>query len=399
MSSIQTDVYSIIPPYMQENIAQYFDDNSLTIESQSQKNALFQIRTIRNITSKALSTSPSVVLPYKEEAPIEVWDGSKKPKEIFVSRTISNLNKKDNSNKNELVEKCYQHMGDFDLFCQKILQRYAVNNSTKAVKSVLFSDHIAAYNNAFWDPNEECVYFGTYNIFNQLSNNEDVIKHEFGHAITQYSSNLTYCNQSGALNESISDVIAIMAKHFKNNTLAQEATDVDWLIGNETIATGTLVFKDSSNKIVKHYTYDKANGTALRSFKDPGSAYKNHPALGTDPQPKDMRGFELMGDDNGGVHINSSIPNHVFYTVSTKLLEGCWKKAGMIWYNTVLNAKASDDFPTFAFKTLKYAQENYGDGISNVVGQAWQSVGVNPRDTKGHYTLGVAKQEVLTNRS
>jgi Zn-dependent metalloprotease len=59
------------------------------------------------------------------------------------------------------------------------------------------------------------------------------------------------------------------------------------------------------------------SGVALRSMKDPGTAYDD-PQLGRDPQPANMANYLDTTDDNGGVHINSGIPNHA----SISLLRG-----------------------------------------------------------------------------
>ena len=56
----------------------------------------------------------------------------------------------------------------------------------------------------------------------------------------------------------------------------------------------------------------KVNGVALRSMKDPGTAYDD-PTIGKDPQPGHMKNFVRTTSDNGGVHINSGIPNRAFY--------------------------------------------------------------------------------------
>jgi Zn-dependent metalloprotease len=57
------------------------------------------------------------------------------------------------------------------------------------------------------------------------------------------------------------------------------------------------------------------HGKALRSMKAPGTAYDD-PRIGRDPQPAHMDGYVDTDDDNGGVHINSGIPNHAFYLAS-----------------------------------------------------------------------------------
>ena len=74
----------------------------------------------------------------------------------------------------------------------------------------------------------------------------------------------------------------------------------------------------------------KVQGEALRSMKEPGSAY-NDPTLGKDPQPGHMKNYVETTDDNGGVHINSGIPNRAFYLTAKELGGYAWEKAGKIW--------------------------------------------------------------------
>lgn len=69
-------------------------------------------------------------------------------------------------------------------------------------------------------------------------------------------------------------------------------------------------------------------------MKAPGTAY-NDPLLGKDPQPAHMKDYQKMTDDNGGVHINSGIPNHAFYLVAMELGGYAWEKAGRIWHVTL----------------------------------------------------------------
>src|SRR5699024_6933438 len=116
----------------------------------------------------------------------------------------------------------------------------------------------------------------------------------------------------GALNESLSDVFGSLIKQY---TLGQTAADADWLIG-----TGLLA--------------PRVTGKALRSMKEPGTAYDDD-VLGKDPQPSTMDGYVNTGRDNGGVHINSGIPNRAFYLVATALGGNAWERAGQIWYDVL----------------------------------------------------------------
>src|SRR2546427_3922895 len=120
---------------------------------------------------------------------------------------------------------------------------------------------------------------------------------------------LSYHGQSGALNESMSDVFGSLVKQM---AAGQTADKADWLIG-----AGLLM--------------PSVSGVALRSMKDPGTAY-NDPQLGQDPQPANMANYLDTTDDNGGVHINSGIPNHAFFLTATKIGGYCLGKASRPWY-------------------------------------------------------------------
>ena len=84
------------------------------------------------------------------------------------------------------------------------------------------------YDNAFWDGGQMVFGDGDGEVFNSLHRSLDVIGHELTHGVTQYTAKLDYQDQSGALNESISDVFGILVKQYK---LGQTADQADWLIG------------------------------------------------------------------------------------------------------------------------------------------------------------------------
>ncbi|CFW45164.1 metalloprotease [Bordetella pertussis] len=105
----------------------------------------------------------------------------------------------------------------------------------------------------------------------------------------------------------------------------------------------------------------------------PGSAYDD-PLLGRDPQPGHMRDFVQTGEDNGGVHINSGIPNRAFHLAATALGGHAWEVAGRIWYDTLrlpaLTPQA--DFALFARLSVEQAH----GAAQAAVRQAWTDVGV-----------------------
>ncbi|MFD5030066.1 M4 family metallopeptidase [Streptomyces sp. NPDC058405] len=212
------------------------------------------------------------------------------------------------------------------------------------------------YANAFWDGEQMVFGDGDGEIFLDFTLPVDVIGHELAHGLTQYTANLSYYGQPGALNESVSDVFGSLVKQY---TLDQTADQADWLIGQGLLAP-------------------RVTGVALRSMKAPGTAYDDD-VLGKDPQPATMDDFVHTGRDNGGVHINSGIPNHAFYLLADRLGGKSWERAGQIWFDVLTGGELAVDasFADFARLTLAAARARFGDGAEHeAVAKAWSQVGV-----------------------
>lgn len=213
------------------------------------------------------------------------------------------------------------------------------------------------YDNAFWDGTQMVFGDGDGEVFNRFTLSVDVIGHELTHGVTELTAGLTYQGQSGALNESVSDVFGSLVRQ---RAAGQTADQADWLIG-----AGLFT--------------EAVNGVALRSMKAPGTAYDD-PKLGKDPQPATMADYVDTTDDNGGVHINSGIPNHAFYLAATAIGGNAWEAPGQIWFDTLTGdgIAADCDFATFAGLTIAAATARYGADSSEVaaVQQAWAQVGV-----------------------
>ena len=226
------------------------------------------------------------------------------------------------------------------------------NNGMALVATV---HHRREFNNAFWDGKQ--MAYGTgdgklFRTFLELS----VVGHEMTHGVIEHSGGLIYQDQSGALNESIADVFGALTQQ---RTLGQEVHEADWLVGKGILGPGI-------------------NGLALRSMKAPGSAYSDD-LLGQDPQPWHMDQYNATPDDNGGVHINSGIPNHAFYLFCAYLGGRAWAGPGQIWYHalqTLNNPMAT--FADWANKTVDSAIELTGRGSTEVtmLRRAWKLVGI-----------------------
>jgi Zn-dependent metalloprotease len=212
------------------------------------------------------------------------------------------------------------------------------------------------YDNAFWNGDRMVFGDGDGQVFGRFTSSFTVIGHELTHGVTQYTAGLVYKDQPGALNESISDVFGSLVEQYAKK---QTAATASWLIG-EGLFT----------KNVK--------GVALRSMKAPGTAYDD-PRLGKDPQPADFAHYVQTTDDEGGVHLNSGIPNRAFYLVAHRLGGHAWERAGRIWYDTLLSGlKPATDFAGFASATIAAAAKRYGDSSAEVVAvqAGWTGVGV-----------------------
>ena len=113
-------------------------------------------------------------------------------------------------------------------------------------------------------------------------------------------------------------------------------------------------------------------------MKAPGTAY-NDPVLGKDPQPAHMRDYQHVNYDNGGVHINSGIPNHAFYRVAKEIGGSAWEKAGRIWYVALRDKlDARSNFRDAARKTSQVAGTLFGarSREQEAVRKGWAAVGI-----------------------
>lgn len=215
--------------------------------------------------------------------------------------------------------------------------------------------------NAYWDGEQMVFGDGDGVYFTSFTGAVDVIGHELTHGVVQHTAGLIYLAQPGALHESIADCFGAMTAQHQRGQRAEEA---DWLIG-----AGLFT--------------DAVQGVALRSMKAPGTAYDD-PVLGKDPQPDSMAHYaDLPHDaenDNGGVHINSGIPNRAFYLAATGIGGRTEEGAGLLWYDALTRGglPRDADFATFAAATLAAAEARHGadSAVRAAVAEAWRTVGV-----------------------
>jgi len=148
----------------------------------------------------------------------------------------------------------------------------------------------------------------------------------------------------------------VFASCVKQRLLGQTVDEADWLIGEG-------IFLPS------------VRGRALRSMSEPGTAYDD-PVLGKDPQVGSMADYVETTEDNGGVHLNSGIPNRAFQLAAVAIGGRSWEVPGRIWYAALTSGIGpTADFVDFAAATLEAAGAVSGEARA-AVASAWAGVGV-----------------------
>ena len=246
------------------------------------------------------------------------------------------------------------------------------------------ADDLIYYVNAFWCPGcgtggANFMMFGEgiptiYRLepsgqwVNYLAASLDVVAHELTHGVTDYSSQLDYRNESGALNEAFSDIIGTSAEFYFQPRAADVVNNIatmtaDYLVGEDSFRGGTT------------------NG--IRSLANP-AAFGN-------PDHYSKRRYIGTGTDNGGVHYNSTIVGHAFYLAieggpnrtSGLSVQGVGDKnrdqIEKVFYRAfVYNLPSQATFSMARIATIQSARDQYGTGsaVEQAVTQAWTAVGV-----------------------
>ena len=338
-------IYCIIPPHMLKEIArrgsagqQAWAWQTLTLSEQmrGQRQALSVIA--------AMGTTATGT---KRRTIYDARNGSRLP-----GRLVSGEG--DPRSDDRAVNEAYDGSGaTYDLYFT-VFGRNSIDERGMRLDSTVHYGR--KYDNAFWNGQQMVYGDGDGELFNRFTIAIDVIGHELTHGVTEYEAGLEYQDQPGALNESFSDVFGSLVKQYKRRQTAKEA---DWLIGKGLLARGV-------------------KGKALRSMKEPGTAYDDD-ILGKDPQPGHMTDYVRTRDDNGGVHINSGIPNRAFYETAIRLGGNAWAKAGQIWYTTLRDKlRPTSSFKDAARWTVAVARDLYGAGSleQKAVRGGWVAVGI-----------------------
>ncbi len=255
------------------------------------------------------------------------------------------------------VDEAYLGLGATYRLFWEVFERHSIDDDGMALLATVHYGQ--DYENAFWDGRQMVFGDGDGELFNRFTIALDIVAHELTHGVIQHEGVLAYVGQSGALNESLCDVFGSLARQ---RQLGQGVEEADWLIG-------------------KGLFTERVAGRALRSMAMPGTAYDD-PLLGRDPQPDHMNAFVVTDEDNGGVHINSGIPNRAFHIAAMMLGGHAWERAGRIWYDALVDRRLGQesDFVAFATLALDNAERRYGaeSREAAAVREGWRRVGVLP---------------------
>lgn len=188
-----------------------------------------------------------------------------------------------------------------------------------------------SYQNAFWNGNQ-MVYGDDFPV-------KDVVAHELTHAVTERTANLEYSWQSGALNESFSDIFGTMVDRD------------DWLMG-EDLPDDALGGRE-----------------AIRDLSDPKRF----------GQPDHVRDWVETSSDNCGVHTNSGIPNKAFYNIATSAAVGK-DKAERIFFRTLTHyLQANSSLEDARAQAIQSASDLYPNdsAVANAVRAGFDAVGLD----------------------
>lgn len=254
------------------------------------------------------------------------------------------------SNNNQWSSKtavsAHYNAGETFNFYKNTFGRNSINDQGGNIISIINVNEKngASMDNAFWNGN--AMFYGNGDVaFTPLAKSLDVASHEMTHGVIQNTADLVYQNESGAINESMADVFGILA-----------GNPTGWKLGTEVVKTSYFpsgALRDMSNP---------HNGGS--SLSDPGW------------QPRHVSEKYAGTQDNGGVHINSGIPNWAFYKFATAIGRD---KAQKVYYKTLTSyLNKSSQFIDLRRAVIQAATDFYGASSAevNAAKTAFDEVGI-----------------------
>jgi Zn-dependent metalloprotease len=345
-------VQCIIPPYVTERLSRS-DNAEVRERAEANAAAAARARTLRARASAAPSLRARPAATRTKQRLVYDARNTDKLPGVLV-RTEGQGPVADTA-----VNEAFDHAGSTYDFYDTVFKRSSLDgNGMTLVGTVHLAESggrgkFLPLDNAFWDGRQMAYGDGDGVIFQRFTRSLDVVGHELTHGMQSFTSNLEYEGQSGALNEHFADVFGVLVRQWKNRESAAKA---DWVIGREVLVPAPT-------------------RRGVRDMEHPGTAFAHDPYLGTDPQPAHMSKLYEGQDDNGGVHMNSGIPNRAFVLAAKRIGGNAWDAAGRIWYDTMLRLPKRCEFQECAELCVQVAAATGADA-ADVVRRAWAEVGV-----------------------
>jgi Zn-dependent metalloprotease len=263
--------------------------------------------------------------------------------------------------KDRVANVAYDNSGSVYAFYKTALGRCSIDDKGMPIQSIVHQDDMDGngrnrpMSNAYYQNADKVMRYGdgdrkTYASFVGL----DIAGHELTHGVTAHTAGLKYQGQSGALNESFSDVLGMAVRQWKQGVTVDQA---DWRLGADAPAL----------------TASRSVGP-IRSMSNPNSVNN---------QPAHLTQFKVMKRDEdhdwGGVHTNSGIPNRAFYGAAMRIGGYVWEKSAKIWYVALRDyLRPNATFADAARATVHVAGDLYGEGSREqaAVIAGWKDVGI-----------------------
>ncbi len=243
-----------------------------------------------------------------------------------------------------LAVSAHYNAGEVYRYFEETFNRNSINgNGGNVISLINISDENGEdMDNAFW--NGVAMFYGNgdFAFTAPLAKALDVAGHEVSHGVVQNTANLEYFGESGAMNESFADVFGAMIDRD------------DWRMGEDVVNTNiysTGALRDLANP---------NNGG--NSLNDPGY------------QPAHTNEQYTGSEDNGGVHINSGIPNRAFFLFASNVGKA---KAEQVYYRALTTyLTRSSQFLSLREAVIQSAQDLYGSAEAGAAADAFTAVGI-----------------------
>lgn len=266
-----------------------------------------------------------------------------------------------NSQNNPATDVHWAMEKTYDFYLNQ-LSRNSFDNAGGLIKNYVHKD--VAWNNANWNGTVMSYGDGDGSLFSPLMS-IDVVGHEFTHAVVQWTANLQYQGESGALNESFADIFGTAIEFYG-------ATTPNWTIGENIVLQSPYFMRSMSNP---------NSGMEGRVDTYQGTYWAN----------------TSSSQDYGGVHTNSGVQNFWYYLLcqggsgTNDILNaysvtgiGMTSATAIAYRNLRLYLTSTSNYMSSYYGSLQAAEDLYGANSTqqNAVRSAWYAVGIgnNPNE-------------------